>query len=240
MTRDISPDIAKIQLYLTEPHPCSYLEDKAAITAYVDPKTDVNDLTYNYLSEKGFRRSGQYIYAPRCITCKACIPVRIPAAKFKPNRSQRRCLNKNTDITTRLTTSIDVDEHYSIYHKYIATRHTDGDMYPATMGQFKSFIGTAWDCTRYLEFRLEDKLICCALIDLLSTGMSAIYTYFDPDYSSRSLGTYSILRQIETTVDHNLDHVYLGYWIRDSAKMNYKTNFRPLQFYLENHWMSIS
>jgi leucyl-tRNA---protein transferase len=239
MTRDISPDIKTIQLYLTEPHPCSYLDDRNAITAFVDPKINPRGAVYDYLSELGFRRSGQYIYTPRCATCKACVPVRVPVRDFRANRKQRRCLNRNTDLELLIKTSVDVEEHYLIYEKYINTRHTDGDMYPASLNQFQSFIGTNWDCTRYLEFRLRGRLVCCALIDWLSSGLSAIYTYFDPELATRSLGTYAILKQIELTRTRGLDYVYLGYWIKDSEKMNYKTQFRPIELFVENRWLTL-
>ncbi|RLA43296.1 MAG: arginyltransferase [Gammaproteobacteria bacterium] len=239
MTHDITPDIEKIQLYLTEPHPCSYLEDRKATTAFVDPKFNVNGDIYNHLSLLGFRRSGEYVYTPRCSTCKLCIPVRIPAAKFKPSRQQRRSMKKNADLVVNSTTSVDLAEHYNVYQKYIDTRHRDGDMYPASLSQFQAFIGAAWECTRYLEFRLDGQLICCAVVDWLSSGLSAIYTYFDPDFAGRSLGIYAITKQIELTHHYDLDYVYLGYWIRDSDKMNYKSDFHPLQLYIDNRWLEI-
>ena len=239
MTRDISPDLKKIRLYLTEPHPCSYLDDKDAITAFVDPKIEVSDDTYNQLSLLGFRRSGRYVYTPRCASCKSCIPARVPAASFKPNRRQRRCIKKNANLEVTSTTTINLTEHYGIFEKYIDARHADGDMYPASYSQFRSFIGAAWDCTRYLEFRLDGQLICCAVVDWLSSGLSAIYTYFDPDFASRSLGIYAVLKQIELTKDYELGYVYLGYWIRDSDKMNYKSGFRPLELFLDKQWMDI-
>ena len=240
MTRDITPDITKIRLYQTEPHPCSYLDDKSAITAFVDPTHEVNSDTYNHLSLLGFRRSGQYVYTPRCGACQACISARVVAATFKPSRQQRRCAKRNADLEVTTTADIDLEEHYDLYQKYVDTRHSDGDMYPATLTQFKAFIGAAWECTRYLEFRLDGQLICCAVVDWLSSGASAIYTYFNPDFSSRSLGTYAIIKQIEITRDYGLDYVYLGYWIRDCDKMNYKSRFRPLQLYINHDWVNIS
>ncbi len=239
MTRDISPDVNKIRLYLTEPHPCSYLDNREATTAFVDPKIEITDDAYNHLSLLGFRRSGQYVYTPRCATCQACIPVRVQAAKFKPSRQQRRCLKRNTDITVASTTTIDLHEHFDVFERYVNARHSDGDMHPTSLNQFENFIGAAWDCTRYLEFRLDNQLICSAVVDWLSSGLSAIYTYFDPDFHKRSLGTYAILKQIELTEAYNLSYVYLGYWIRDSDKMSYKSNFHPMQLYINKRWVDV-
>ncbi|PCJ36600.1 MAG: arginyltransferase [Cellvibrionales bacterium] len=239
MSRDITPDLHKIQLYLTEAHPCSYLEDKQATTAFVDPKHPLDTATYSHLSTMGFRRSGQYIYAPRCASCKSCIPVRVPVSGFKPTRSQKRCLKRNLDISANIEANIDPDEHYALYQKYIDTRHSDGDMYPATLTQYRDFIGKPWECTRFIEFRLDGKLIACAVSDWLDDGLSAIYTYYDPDLSARSLGTLAILRQIQMAQEQEFDYLYLGYWIRDSVKMAYKSKFRPAELYIENRWLRI-
>lgn len=237
MTRDITPDVKKIRLYLTEPHSCSYLADRQATTAFVDPKLKIDENNYDYLSRLGFRRSGRYVYAPRCANCHACLPLRLPVARFAADRQQQRCLRKNTDLTVTLKKNVDLEEHYTVYEKYIDARHHDGDMYPASPSQYQDFIGTPWDCTRFIEFRLDEQLVCCAVVDWLSSGLSAIYTFFDPDLAKRSLGTYAILKQIELTRQHGLDYLYLGYWIRDSNKMRYKANFQPAQVYVNNQWI---
>jgi len=239
MTRDISSDLKKIRLYLTESHPCSYLEGRDAVTAFVDPKLQISGDVYSHLSLLGFRRSGEYVYKPHCLSCKACIPARIPVASFKPNRSQRRCLQKNADIVVTSSDSIDLAEHYALYARYIDRRHSDGDMYPPSLKQFETFLGSAWDCTRYLEFRRDGALVCGAGVDWLSSGLSAIYTYFDPDLGDRSLGIHAILKQIDLTREYHLDYVYLGYWIRDSGKMRYKSDFHPLQLYVDNTWLNV-
>ncbi len=239
MSRDIAPDLHKIQLYLTEAHPCSYLPNKQATTAFVDPKYQLDTKNYSQLSTLGFRRSGQYIYAPRCVSCKSCIPVRIPVDSFKPTRSQKRCRKRNSDIVVNFQANIDPNEHYELYQKYIDTRHSDGDMYPATLAQYQDFIGKPWECTHFIEFRCNDKLVACAVSDWLDDGLSAIYTYYDPEISARSLGTFAILQQIELARQLSLAYVYLGYWIRDSAKMTYKSKFRPSELYIENRWLRI-
>ena len=240
MTRDISPDIGKIRLLLTEPHDCSYLDNHRATTAFVDPEIEIDAELYGRMSAIGFRRSGLYLYSPLCSTCNACVPARIPVAQFRPSRSQKRCLKRNRDTEVSQRRNIDFDQHYSIYERYIAGRHYQGDMYPPSEQQFDQFLGNAWDCTRYLEFRIDQQLIGCAVVDQLPNALSAIYTYFDPDYAERSLGTLAVLLQIQLAQQISLEYLYLGYWIADCQKMNYKTGYRPLELLQNNHWQILS
>jgi len=240
MTRDISPDLTKIRLYLTEPHPCSYLPERQATTAFVDPKVNIDVGLYNDLTDLGFRRSGRYIYTPRCGSCKACIPIRIDCINFQANRQQRKCVNRNADIDVQIVAKIDADEHYPLYESYINARHQDGDMYPPTQTQYQDFIGRPWNSSSaFMEFRKNGVLIGCAVIDWLRLGLSAIYTYFDPTESPRSLGTFAILKQIETALAEGRDYVYLGFWIRDSEKMSYKIKFKPAELFINDQWMRI-
>ncbi len=239
MTRDISPDLEKLRLYLTEPHPCSYLPDRQATTAFVDPRVVIDVELYNRLSDLGFRRSGRYIYMPRCASCKACIPIRIDAAAFAPDRPQRKCLNRNRDLTVALVDSVDVEEHYPLYERYISARHSEGDMYPPSRAQYQDFIGRPWHSTAFMELRARGRLLGCAVTDWLRNGLSAIYTYFDPDEERRSLGTFAILKQIEAVRAAGKRYVYLGFWIRDSAKMNYKIRYRPAELFVNDTWLRI-
>jgi arginine-tRNA-protein transferase len=236
MTRDISPDIGKIRLLLTEPHDCSYLDNQQATTAFVDPETEIDAQLYGRMSAMGFRRSGLYLYSPLCSACNACVPARIPVMDFRPSRSQKRCLKRNGDIVVKQVKHISFDQHYPIYDRYICARHHQGDMFPPSREQFEQFLGNAWDCTRFLEFRIGKQLIGCAVVDHLPAALSAIYTYFDPEYAERSLGTLAVLLQIQLAQQLELEYLYLGYWIADCQKMNYKTHYRPLQLLRENIW----
>ena len=236
MTRDISPDIGAVKLCLTEPHDCSYLEGRRSTTAFVDTSLRIDTDLYSRMTEIGFRRSGAYLYAPMCAQCSACVPARVPVATFKLNRSQRRCLTKNADIMIEQLDEINLNEHFPLYARYINKRHRDGDMYPPSRNQFEEFLGNPWQSTQYLEFRLAEKLIGCAVVDIINNGLSAIYTYFDPAYTNRSLGNLAILFQIGMAQQLGLQYLYLGYWIADCAKMNYKASYRPLQLYRENSW----
>lgn len=231
-------DLSTIRLFATHPHQCSYLDGEEATTVFVDPNQRMNGRLYSQLSELGFRRSGGHVYRPQCSECQACIPARIPVALFQGNRQQRRCWNRNGDLTVRVVPSIDDDEHYSLYARYISERHSDGDMYPATRSQFRSFLTSEWGITRYLEMRLEGRLVGVAVCDEMENALSAVYTYFDPDpaLGRRSLGTFGVLVQVDHARQRGLDYVYLGYWIKASPKMNYKSQFRPLELLVKRRW----
>ncbi|WP_461480633.1 arginyltransferase [Porticoccus sp.] len=240
MSRDISPDVRAIRLFLTEPHPCSYLEDQKAITAFVDPAISIDKNLYSYLSNYGFRRSGRYVYAPRCKSCKACIPARLVVNDFEPNRQQHRCNKRNADLTVSIARTIDEGEHYPLYERYLEERHADGDMYPPTMTQYRDFISSLWDNSRILEIRLRGELVAAGVIDILNDGLSAIYTYYSPDHPKRSLGTYMILAELVLTRDLGLPYLYLGYWIERSPKMAYKKNFQPLELLIDDRWVPMN
>ncbi|MCR6652329.1 MAG: arginyltransferase [Cellvibrionaceae bacterium] len=232
-------DISSIKLYATHEHPCSYLKDRSATTIFVDPMLAMNGRIYSELSDFGFRRSGAHVYRPNCRSCQACIPVRIPVALFQPTRAQKRCLKRNQDVVTVLTDNINTDEHYALYESYIISRHADGDMYPPSRDQYEDFLSSEWGVTRYIELRHEGKLLGVAVSDRLDHGLSAIYTFFRPDEPSRSLGVLAVLRQIELAKAQNLPYVYLGYWIRDCDKMRYKNQYRPLDIFINNTWLTV-
>jgi len=236
MSRDSTPDFTRIRLFLTEPHPCSYLENHTATTAFVDPKIAIDSTAYSRLSEYGFRRSGKHVYMPRCESCQACISTRVLAQLFLPSRQQKRCIRRNQDVKVIYGHHINTDEHYKLYEKYIIDRHFDGDMFPPNKLQYTNFIGTPMEYTRFLEFRLDGELIAASVVDVLETGFSAIYTYFDPDHSSRGLGNFAILAMLDLTRSSKQPYLYLGYMIKDCHKMNYKNRYRPLEFLIDGVW----
>ena len=237
MSRDITPDVQVVRQFLTEPHPCSYLKGQKATTAYVDPAIDMDPHLYTQLSGLGFRRSGRYIYSPRCEDCNACISTRLLVSDFKANRQQRRCNTRNSDLSVWVRRDIDEAEHYPLYRSYINNRHSDGDMYPPTRAQFKDFISNLWRNSKILEIRLDDELVAAGVIDILDDGLSAIYSYYSSNYPKRSLGTYTILAQVMLAKQMKLPYVYLGYWIKNSRKMAYKVNFQPVELLIEGEWV---
>ena len=226
--------------FATPEHPCSYLEGRQATTMFVDPRANVDKALYSQLTELGFRRSGSHYYRPQCRGCNACIPVRIPVEDFRPDRSQRRVRQANQDLNLAVTPVRFDEEIYDLYERYINERHQDGDMYPASREQFTSFLIDGTIDGFYLEMRdNENRLLGVAVVDVLNNGLSAIYTMFEPGEEKRSLGTYAILWQIEEAQRRHLPHLYLGYWIRQCRKMNYKTRFKPLQQMVQGYWVDL-
>lgn len=230
-------DLGKIRLFSTHPHECSYLQGKEATSIFIDPAYPVDKNLYSRLSERGFRRSGAHVYRPHCSNCNACTPARIPVASFKMNRKQRRCWKKNSDLTISSVTSIDTDEHYQLYARYIEQRHSDGDMFPPTPEQYRSFLSKEWQITEYLELRKDDQLLMVAVCDRLNDGYSAVYTFFEPEEEKRSLGSLGVLWQIKLAAIQQLPYVYLGYWIKECQKMSYKTQYRPLELLINGFWL---
>ena len=228
-----------LKVYTTYPHSCSYLEDQEATTLFIDPRQQMDKNLYSNLSLLGFRRSGNHVYRPHCTHCEACIPARIPVAAFEPKRSQRRTLARNADLRVERSEDIRDDQAFELYQRYIQLRHADGDMYPPDREQYESFLNNAWNCTRYYRFYQQDTLLGIAVVDELVDGLSAIYTFFEPEEQKRSLGNYAILWQIEKAREMGLHYLYLGYWIRDCQKMAYKSEYRPLELYVNSRWTSL-
>lgn len=228
-------ELTHLKFYATQPHPCSYLDEQAT-TLFLDPRQPLDALMYAELSELGFRRSGDHLYRPHCKHCQACIPARIPSALFRPDRQQRRILQRNADLEVRIVRPQASDEHYELYARYIEQRHADGDMYPPSREQFATFLLRDLPFCVFVEFRLAGRLLAVAVTDVLPNGLSAVYTFFDPAEQRRSLGRLAILWQIAEARRRDLPAVYLGYWIRDCRKMRYKSEYRPLELYVNRRW----
>lgn len=231
-------DLTNLSCYLTHPHPCSYLEGKEATTLFLNPRLSITKTLYSTVSQYGFRRSGQYLYRPHCASCNACVPLRVPVANFTPNRTQRRILKANEDLTLSQQPAAFNEAHYELYERYITERHADGDMYPPSRHQYETFLFSPWSETSLLEFRQGDVLMAVAVIDILTDGLSSVYTFFNPDYAERSLGTLCVLKHIELTHALGLPYVYLGYWVADCRKMSYKTNFQPCEVFDGERWFA--
>lgn len=232
-------DLSELSFFITQPHPCSYLAEEESTTIFVDPEAELNQTLYSQLSNLGFRRSGNHVYRPKCASCHACTPIRIPTSTFTPSRSQIRCLKRNKDLSFTVADSIQSDEYYALYEKYINERHYDGNMYPATREQYEGFLTKEWGVTQYLVVRdTNNTLISVAVIDVLVNGLSAIYTFFEPDEEKRSLGVYGILSQIQWAQQLKLPYVFLGYSIDACQKMNYKRKYKPYQLFQNNQWVT--
>jgi len=232
--------LSKLKVYATKTHPCSYQEGKEATTLFIDPTAELDEIAYQDLTEIGFRRSGTHYYRPHCQSCNDCIPARIPVNAFTPARRQKRIENKNKDLTVESVASIAGDEYYQLYANYIESRHEDGDMYPPTPGQYQEFLARHTRFGHFTEFRLDGKLLAVSVRDNLIDSFSAIYTFFDPEYSNRSLGNFAVLWLIREAKRQQLDYVYLGYWIRSCRKMSYKIDYRPIELLLNNRWQTLN
>lgn len=225
-----------LQLYITTESPCGYYGDKMTTNLVPDPEMALNMPIYNQLIQHGFRRSGGHCYRPHCTGCQSCIACRIPVAEFINNRSQQRCWKSNQDLELTVVKAAFSDEHFQLYSNYLNSRHVDGSMANPSKEDFTKFLYCDWSETQFIELRLQGRLVAVAVTDIISDGLSAVYSYFDPELNKRSLGTYCILKQIDYTKQLGLDFIYLGYWIRNHEKMHYKSSFKPLQLYLDEQW----
>ena len=225
---------------ITQSFSCSYLPDEQEQLLVYAENHDFLAWRYSQLIQVGFRRSGEQIYRPHCPACQACKSVRIPVHDFTPSRSQKRLLKNNKGYKVELVDKTKAT-YYPLYERYITERHADGSMYPPSKPQFDNFVLCEWMTTHYLEAYDGDKLIAVGVTDIVDANehmgaLSALYTFFDPDYSSASLGTWMILMQIEQAKRLGHQYVYLGYYVDGCKKMSYKHKFLPFEQFSDNEW----
>ncbi|MEI7036314.1 arginyltransferase [Fulvimonas yonginensis] len=227
----------RVRLFQTLPHACGYYAERTAQNLVIDPAAPRLDQLYGPALERGFRRAGGHLYYPNCPQCRACTPCRIDVEGFVPDRAQRRCLKRNADISVVECMAGYNAERHALYERYLRTRHSGGGMDEADASDFRRFLTAPWSPTLFLEFRLGTRLLAVAVTDVCLNGLSAVYTFFDPDESARSLGTYAILQQVQLARRRGLPWLYLGFWIDGHAKMDYKRRFRPLQIRTREGWV---
>jgi leucyl-tRNA---protein transferase len=227
-------------LHRTLPAPCPYLQGRIEQRLVVTLEGIAVD-TFDKLSRTGFRRSHTFAYRPTCPSCTACVPIRVPAERFAPGRTQRRIARRNADLFGSERRADATREHYALFKAYVAHRHSDGDMAQMSFGDFRSMVEDAIESTRLIEYRTaEGTLVAAVLADRLADGISAVYSFFDPDLETRSLGTFMVLDLVERMRQERLPFVYLGYWIADSRKMAYKTNYRPAEIMVDGAWRPLA
>lgn len=227
-------------LFLSLPHPCSYLPGRISSSLFLDPRRKLDSEAYAHFMRLGFRRSGEFIYRPHCGECRACVPVRIPVARFRPSRGQRRVWRRNAGLTVRAHPPVFSAEHFALYARYQAHRHAGGGMDDPDPEKYLHFLAAGRIDTVFHEIRLDGRLLAVAVVDHLPDSLSAVYTFYDPDEKARGLGIYAVLWQVEEARRRGLPYVYLGYWIRESPKMAYKANYAPLEAYLDNRWDTLT
>jgi arginine-tRNA-protein transferase len=225
-----------VRLFQTLPHACGYYAERTAQNLVLDPAAPHLDQLYGPALERGFRRAGGHLYFPSCPQCHACTPCRVDVGHFQPDRSQRRCLKRNADLQVSESAPGYNRERHALYQRYLQNRHAGGGMDDAEASDFRRFLTAPWSPTMFLEVRGDKRLLAVAVTDVCQSSLSAVYTFYDPAETSRGLGTFAILQQIELARRRNLQWLYLGFWIDAHPKMDYKRRFQPLQIRTPDGW----
>lgn len=233
--------LSRLQFYVTAPYPCSYIEGRKARSQVATPNHLIQTRVYSDLVQLGFRRSGIFSYRPYCDNCRACQPIRVSVARFEPNKTQLRTWRKlSARLQAQEVPLLFSDEHYALYLRYQSGRHMGGGMDQDSRDQYAQFLLHSQVDTRLITFREQGQLVMVSLIDRLQSGLSAVYTFYDPDRKKDSLGTYGVLWQIAECYRLGLDYVYLGYYIEESPKMSYKAVFQPSEILLKGQWTALA
>ena len=229
----------KLGFYLTPEHECPYLEGRTARTAFADPTASPDLRAQTRLAAAGFRRSGGILYRPRCPSCQACVPLRLEVDAFRPNRTQRRIAARNEDLIGRRVALSPTAEQLALFDRYQHARHPEGAMFADSAERYLAYFASSFSATQAFELRLGDRLVAVMVVDPLLDALSAVYTYFEPELESRSLGTYAVLWQLAAARRERLRWLYLGYLIEETRKMAYKAAFKPQQRLIDGVWAEV-
>ena len=232
------------QFYVTAPQDCPYLDNQVERKLFTALYGSNSRRLNNSLSKQGFRRSQNVLYRPSCANCSACMSARISSREFKPSKSQKRILSKNSDIVRVVNPALATDAQYDLFKKYITARHPNGGMSDMDANDFTAMIEETNVESKLIEYYAkkngELELISFSLVDILDDGISMVYSVFNPDFKEKSLGTYMILDHSNLALEMNLQYVYLGYWVQGSSKMDYKKRFSSLEVFTNDKWVCVS
>lgn len=217
--------------------PCPYLDGRVERNLFTELRGAQAQDLHDQLALAGFRRSHHIVYRPACPGCNGCVPVRVPVASFGPTRSQQRVWNKNTDLVVTTDAAIATSEHYDLFFRYQRARHSGGEMAAMSFSDFRAMVEDSVVETELMSIRdPSGTLVGACLTDVLSSGLSAVYSYFEPAQDRRSLGTFSILQLVRAAAARGRPYVYLGYWIEGCAKMAYKSRYQPVEHLGPKGW----
>jgi arginine-tRNA-protein transferase len=238
MTLASEPPLHKLQFYVTTGYKCGYLPNKLAQSLIASPQHLIDANVYSELIQQGFRRSGKFAYRPHCEHCQECIPVRVVLQDFNTNRSQKRAYKQHKNLNATILPVAFHEEHYALYADYQKARHVneEDNVEQDDAEQYRNFLCQTNVESVLVEFRENDELKMVSVIDMVFDGISAVYTFYNPTDTKASFGTYNVLWQIEWAKSLNLPYLYLGYWIKDSRKMAYKQNYKPLEKLIAGEW----
>ena len=231
-----------LHFYISGGYACGYLSNKEAQSLIAAPPHLIDVPLYSKLVQQGFRRSGLFVYKPHCDNCQACVPVRLGVNEFKARRSQKRAHTQHQQLSATVLPANFHEEHFALYTSYQQARHAmqsstqENKAETDDAEQYRHFLCKSHVETVLVEPRAGDQLKMVSVIDVLSDGLSAVYTFYDTHDKKASYGTYNILWQIAWAKTLNLPYLYLGYWIKDSQKMAYKQNFQPLEKRINSQW----
>ncbi len=235
------------QLYLTAPAPCPYVEGEIERKVFTHLVGDGAAAAHEELVESGFRRSQHIAYRPACENCRACVSARVVVDQFRLSRSMKRVRNRNRDLIGEVVNNVPTGEQYSLFRRYVESRHTEGGMAHMTVMDYAMMVEDSHVRTGLVEYRRrgpdsgitgrgEGPLLAVMLIDKLSNGLSLVYSFFDPEEAERSLGTFMIVDCIERSRREGLPYCHLGYVVDQSPKMAYKARFQPQERLLSGGW----